>query len=227
MNFALAEMNQPIPPPIPPPVHRTKGKIGIAALLAAICLLLVLVPIVGSAIMGVSIFSWPKAATEIRFKSYTDKFQIEVLEMKAEPNYFMERVRVRCERDMEAKLRVADIREAGLFETHGPDGKTYYREGQPDKIRDSVLARASGSVSFCEMMFKVTTTPTNTVWHSRMSAGTTNVFGHSENSGGVDTTLAVPLTVSGIETNWPGSYERGSSIPLANLGAYKILLSIK
>lgn len=220
-------MNQPIPPPIPPPVHRTKGKVGVAALVIATCLVLVVVSIMAAANVGISMFSGVKGATDFRFKSITDKFQITVLEMKAEPNYFMERVHVRCERDMEANLRVADISQAGLFETHSPDGKTYYREGQPDKIRDSVLARASGKFSSCDLVFKVITTPTNTVWHSRASTGTTNVFGHSENSGGVDTTLAVPLTVSGIETNWPGSYERGSCIPLADLGTYKILLSIK
>ena len=128
---------------------------------------------------------------------------------------------------MKASVWVADLKDAGIFETNGADGEIYYRDGQPDRIRDSVLIHADSGFSTCDILYRIQTTSTNTIWHSQMSASTTNDFGHRENSGGVDTTLPVPLTVSGVQTNWPGSYERNSEIPLANLGHYKILLSIK
>ena len=216
-------MNQPYPPAMLQPVPPRKRTVRIVVLVIGV----VLVPIVVISIMGGSMFSRVKEAVEFHFKSNTDKFQVTVVEMKVEPNYFMERVHVRCERDMEASLSVADIGAVGFIEMHSPEGKTYYRERHPDKIRDSARARADGGFSSCDIEFKVSTTPTSTKWHSRMSTSTTSFFGHSENSDGVDTTLPVSLTISAVETNWPGSYERGSSIPLANLGVYRILLSIK
>jgi hypothetical protein len=90
-----------------------------------------------------------------------------------------------------------------------------------------VAVHADGGFSTCDIPYTVETTPTNTIWHSRMSAAKTNDFGNSDDSGGVDTTFPVALPVSNVQTNWPGSYERGSEIPLASLGDYKILLSVK
>jgi len=221
-------MSQPIPPPIPTPVPQRKQTLRIVILVLLIgFFVFVLFPIVVATIMGVSMFAWVKQATEIHYKSYTDTFHVTILEMKHEPNYLVERIRVTCERDMEASVWVADLKEAGMFETTNTDGEVYYREGHPDRIRDSVLAHAAGNFSTCSILFRVSTTSSNTIWHSQMSTGTTNDFGSSEDSGGVDTTLPTPLSVSDVQTNWPGAYERGSEIPLANLGDYKILLSIK
>jgi amino acid transporter len=175
----------------------------------------VLFPIVVASIMGISMFAWLKKASELNYTSYTDKFQVTVLAMKSEPNYFSERVRVRCERDMRASIWVTDLKEAGIFETNSPNGEILYREGHPHKIGSSVPIRADGKFSTCDILFTVSTTSSNTVWHDEVAGGT------------LDTTLPTPLTVSGVQTNWPGSYERDFAIPLANLGDYKILLSVK
>ncbi len=175
----------------------------------------VLFPIVLAAVMGISMFSWMKQATEIHYRSSTDKFHVTVLEMKSEPDYFMERVRVRCERDMEASIWVTDLKQAGIFEATDTNGAVIYREGHPHKAGSSVPIHADGEYSTCDILYRVSTTSSNTVWHDEVAGGT------------LDTTLPVPLTVSGVQTNWPGFYERGSGIPLASLGDYKILLYVK
>jgi hypothetical protein len=221
-------MSQPIPPPIPSPVPQKNRTVKVVILVLLVCLFVfVLFPIVIAAIMGVSMLSWVKQATEIHFTSYTDTFHLTILELKSDPDYFMERVRVRCERGMKASVWVADLKDAGIFETNTANGEVYYRDGQPDRIRDSMLIQADSGFSTCDILYRIQTTSTNTIWHSHMSATATNDLGHTEGGGGVDTTLPVPLKVSGVQTNWPGSYQRGSEIPLANLGDYKILLSIK
>jgi len=175
----------------------------------------ILLPVVLFAIMGFSMFTWVKGMGELNYKSYADKFHVTVLEVKSEPDYFMERVRIRCERDMEASIWVTDLKEAGIFETDGRGGEVFYREGHPHKVGSSVPVHADGKFSTCEILFRVSTTSSNTVWHDEIAGGT------------LDTTLPTPLAISGVQTNWPGSYERGSDIPLANLGDYKILLSVK
>jgi hypothetical protein len=152
---------------------------------------------------------------EIHFTSYTDTFHVTVLEIKSEPDFFMERVRVKCERDMNASIWVTDIKAAGIFETNSQDGKIVYREGNPHKIGSSTPIRANGNFSTCDILFKVSTTLTNTIWHDEVAGGT------------FDTSLPTPLRVSGVDTNWPDAYQREFAIPLANLGNYKILLSVK
>jgi hypothetical protein len=169
--------------------------------------------------MGFSLFAFLdkqiKEMGEIRVTSSTDTFRVTVLEVKSGPDYFMERVRVRCKRDMNASLWVTDLKAAGIFMTTCPDGKIVYREGHPHKIGDSAPVRATGDFSTCEIFLKVSTTSTNTIWHDEVAGGT------------LDTTLPIPLTVSGVETNWPDEYAREFAIPLANLGDYKILLSVR
>lgn len=221
-------MSQSVPPPIPTPIRQKKQTVKVVILALAFCFLgVVFLLVLPAVIMGVSIFSRVKEATEIHFKSNTDTFRVTILELKSEPDYFMERVQVRCERDMEVSIWAADLDEAGIFKTNGPAGEVYYREGHPTIVKDSGSAEANGDFSTCDIQLKITTTSSNTTWHSEISTGTTNAFGSSRNSGGVDTTLPTPLRVSGIQTNWPSPYERGSDIPLANLGDYKILLSVK
>jgi hypothetical protein len=207
-------MGQPVPPPIPLPAPQRAVRTVILVLL--ICFFVfVLFSIVVAAVIGVSMFSWVKEAAEIHYTSYTDRFRVTVVELRSEPDYFMERVRVRCERDMEVSIWVTDLKEVGIFQTNGPDGEILYREGHSHKAGSSVPIRAKGRFSTCDILFKVSTTSSNTIWHDEIAGGK------------LDTTLPTPLTVSGIQTNWPSSYERGSDIPLANLGDYKILLSVK
>jgi hypothetical protein len=192
---------------------------NVILILAACFCVFILSQILMAAVMGFSMFAFlnkqMKEMGEIHFKSYTDTFQVTVLELKSGPGYFMERVRVRCERDMNASIWVTDLKAAGIFEANSQDGKIVYREGDPHKIGGSAPVRANGDFSTCDILFKVSTTSTNTIWHSEIADGK------------MDTTLPTPLVVSGVETNWLGAYERDFAIPLANLGDYKILLSVK
>lgn len=213
-------MNQPIPSSIPPTLPTKKRTVRNVVLILAACLgVFILSQILVAAVLGFSMFSFlnklVREMSEIRFTSYTDTFHVAVLEVKSGPGYFMERVRVRCERDMNASIWVTDLKAAGFFETNSPDGKIIYREGHPHKIGSSTPVRANGDYSTCDILFKVNTTSTNTIWHDEVAGGT------------LDTTLPTPLTVSGVETNWPDAYGREMAIPLANLGDYKILLSVK
>lgn len=188
-------------------------------------LVLLMMVIVGT--MGYLMFGRVREMTAFHYRSHTDTFHVTVLEMKAGPGSFMERLRVRCEEDMDAGIWVTDMKQTGLFETSGATGETFYREGQPHKAGQSALFRAADGFSTCDILFTVSATPSNTVWHSRISAGSTNAFGHGEDASGVDTTLPVPMAVNQVQTNWPGSYPRGSALPVASLGDYKILLLIK
>lgn len=213
-------MNAPIPSPIPPLIPKKNKTVRNVLLILAACFgVFILIPTLIAAVLGVSMFSFfnkqMKELAEPRFRSYTDTFHVTVLELKSEPGFFMERVRVRCERDMNASVWVTDLKAAGIFETNSPDGKIVYREGDPHIIGGSVPVRANGDFSTCDILIKVITTSTNTIWHDEVAGGT------------MDTTLQTPLVVSGVETNWPIGYQRCLALPLANLGDYKILLSVK
>jgi hypothetical protein len=165
--------------------------------------------------------------TSMSLRLAEDQFHVTVLEVKSEPGSFTERVRVRCDHDMDAGIWVTDLKEAGIFETRRTNGDVFYREGQPHKAGQSGTADAGGATSMCEILFKVSATLTNTIWHSEISAARTNGLFHGSTSGASDTTLPIPMAVSEVRTNWPGAYPRGSSIPLANLGDYKVLLTVK
>jgi hypothetical protein len=213
-------MNQPVPPPLPPPIpKKNRTVLNIVLILAACFCFFMLTEFLSAVVLGNSMFSFMdkqmKEMGEIHFTSDTDKFQVTVLEVQSGPGYFMERVRVRCEHDMNAGIWVTDLKAAGVFETSGPDGKIVYREGHPHMVGDKQTVHANGDFSTCDILFRVSTTPTNTIWHDEVAGGS------------LDTTFRTPLTVGGVETNWPGAYERDLAIPLANLGDYKILLSVK
>jgi hypothetical protein len=79
--------------------------------------------------------------------------------------------------------------------------------------------RADGEYSTGEVFFRVTTSSTNVSWHDEF-------HGKSDTST-ADTTLPEPLTITAVETNWPDAYQRGTALPLASLGRYKILLLVK
>lgn len=210
------------PTPIPP----AKGTIRLVILLVSLFLFAVM-SIVIVVSMGHSLLGQVKDMTEMHFKSQSDKFRVTILEMKSEPGNFRERVRVTCEREMNAGIWVTDLKKAGLFEVDGPGGEKFYREGHPYQAGQSSPVRASGDSSTCDILFTVRTTATNTMWESRMSSTVASAFSNGQNSDGVKTTFGTPMTVSGVQTNWAGSYERGSALPLASLGDYKILLIIK
>jgi len=226
-------MNQPIPPILPATTVRSKPTRKNVILVWLVVLLVgiftfVIFPIIVAAIMGVSLFSAVWQTGEIHVQSNTGKFHVTVLELKSEPDYFMERVRIKCERDMEVNFWVTDLKEAGFLEVTDTNGLIFYREGHPHQAGFSVPVRADGKYSTCDILFQVNTTSTNTVWHSRVSTASTNTLWQGEtSSSGLNTTFPLPLTVSQIQTNWPGAYERGSAIPLADLGDYKILISAK
>lgn len=159
--------------------------------------------------------------------SDTDTFQIAMLQVTHKPDFLEEHIQVRCENDMKASIWVADLERVGMFRTNNADGQVYYRDGEPSILGDTADALAVKGFSTCRIVFRIFTTSSNTVWHTQMSIGTTNVVGGFETAGGADSELPSPLTISAVQTNWPGDYQRDSEIPLANLGHYKILLSIK
>jgi len=168
--------------------------------------------IAGAALVGVF---WLRWVIEVSFRSQADQFSITVLEVRSGTNEFSERIRVRCQGAMEPGFWVTDLSKAGFFETSGSHGEVLYREGRPRLIGFSSPVRAEGEFSTCELSFHVSTTGSNTIWQSE---GPTGLF---------KTTLRTPLLVHAVQTNWPGHYQRGSDIPLADLGPYKIMLLVK
>ena len=213
-------------PTKPPPLPQRKRTLRNVILILLLCVFgaVVFLAIVGTIVHN-AMFSWLKQAAEMRFMSSDDTFRVTILEMKNEPGNFMEKIRIRCERDMKASIRVVDLKQAGMFEIIDANGEIYYHEGNSDKISYTMPVPADGDYSTCYVFFRVSTTSSNTVWHSQMSAAANNAV--TSNDGSLDTTLPTPLEIGEIHTNWPGPYKRSSLIPLADLGSYKILVSIK
>lgn len=94
------------------------------------------------------------------------------------------------------------------------DMKVSLGMSSPREAGQSAQIYADGPASTCEVILKVNTS-TNTSWHSELAGGV------------LDTTLPNPLTVSDIDTNLSGPYEKGSAVTLASLGDKKIQLSVK
>lgn len=158
-------------------------------------------------------------ASQLHIRSYTDTFRLNILEIQSQPNVLQERIRVQCSRDMEIGLWVYDFEENSLSQTRAPNGEIIFREGHPHKLGGSMPVRADGEYSTGEVFFRVTTSSTNVSWHDEF-------HGKSDTST-ADTTLPEPLTITAVETNWPDAYQRGTALPLASLGRYKILLLVK
>jgi hypothetical protein len=213
-------MDPSIPPPIPKTIPTKKRTVRNVILILAACFcVFILSQVLIAAILGFSIFpslrQMMKEMGKFHFTSYADAFHVTVLEMKSGPGYLTERVRLRCKGNMKPGIWVTDLKSAGYFQTKSEGGKIVFREGNPHKIGGSMAVHANGDFSTCDVLFRVNTTSTNTIWHDELAGAT------------LDTTLPTPLEVSGVETNWPGAYDRDMAIPLANLGNYKILLSVK
>lgn len=205
-------MSQAIPPPMPSPAPKREQTVRIAILILLACLIvLIIFPLFIRAIRLLS------EVGPVKFS--TGKFQVTVLEMKSEPNYLTGRVRIKCEGDMEAGIWVTDLKRAGFSRITGTNGLVFYRERNPYKIGGSVPVHADGQFSTCDILFKVSITSSNTIWHDEE-------IWHNEKSR-LDTALPTALLISEVQTNWPENYERGSALPLANLGGYKILVSAK
>jgi hypothetical protein len=160
-------------------------------------------------------FAWLSKEGQLNIKLHDDEFSVTVVEVKSEPNHFTARIRVRCEKDMNAGIWLSDTKAANYSEVVGTNGEKFYQEGHSHKAGQSSLVKAQDGYSTCEAFIRVDTTSDGTIWHSEVAGGS------------CDTTLRNPSTVSDIQTNWPSKYNRGSDIPLASLGDYKILLSIK
>lgn len=218
-------MQQSVPPVIPTPNLKERPVVVIPRFLF-FALLFVLISTI--TILVVWTVSWLIEEFGVRAYSYAGPFHLTVLEMHSEPDYFMERVRVSCDRlmdgsvrDMMARVWVADLKEAGIFETHGPGGEVYYRDGNPDIDGGCfMLVHAHDGSSACDIVVKIKTTSTNTICY-------TSIAGAFDGGVSGPSILPVPLLVTGVQTNWPDSYERGSEIPLANLGDYKIFVTVK
>jgi hypothetical protein len=220
------------PPPLPahiPHKKRTMTVIIVVMLALLVCLGMIIVCLLVSFDnMAHYLSRQMQGVVEPHFSgSYADTFQVTVLQVTHKPHSLEEHIQVRCENDMKASIWVADIEKVGMFGTNNADGQVYYRDGDPNILGDTAEALAVKGFSTCRIVFRVFTTSSNSVWHTQMSIGTTNVVGGFENAGGTDSTLPTPLAITRVQTNWPGSYQRDSEIPLANLGHYKILLSIK
>jgi hypothetical protein len=217
-------MDQITPPTISPTNPKKNSVLRTTiTVLVVIFFLFVLAPALIFTAMTFWMLKPAKEFGELHIKSYTDQFNVTVLELKSESNYFEEKVRVRCEEDMTAGIWITDLKKVGLFETKGFDGRVYYKDGDPHLAGSSTPVGADGKYSTCEILFRLTPTPTGITWHDEESYKE----GGSETSGSTTTILSIPLQIKDVQTNWPNSYERGSEVPLANLGDYKILLSVK
>ena len=219
----IAETETPSVPPVledVPPVM-APGKKGLIRSLVSFGMLIVSLIsfwvagiIILLLVLGLLIFAWFWREGQVHLTSTTDQFHVTVLSLDSRPGQFAERLRVECPGDMNAGLNVTDLKEVGIFPVQGAQGEGYFRQGNPDIMGATVPIHANGSSSTCEVFFRVTTT-TNTLWHNEIGDDS------------VDTSYPKPLTVTQVRTNWPGIYSRDSALPLAKLGDYVILLSVR
>jgi hypothetical protein len=199
----------------PPPLPQKKRGIGVVAILGIALLLFVVLVFAIPAMLGSMMIGMMAKESRLSIKLLDDQFSVTILEVKSEPKHFTEKVRVRCEKDMDVDISVADLKNVGFFEIHGTNGETLYQQGNPYKIGQSSPVKTKDGFATCDISFSIDASSNNTTWHSEVSGAT------------CETSLREALEVSNIQTNWPGKYNRGSSIPLADIGNYKILLSIK
>jgi hypothetical protein len=161
------------------------------------------------------IFAWLTHKAHLNYKSNSDTFRVDILEVKSQPNYFLERIRVKCLGDMKAGIWVGDLKKAGVFPSKGQTEKLFIEKAIHTKLgiqRKSALMKNSLLVRYFSLRILLQTVQPGT---AKSRAGT------------CDTTFPSSLNVTEIQTNWPSFYQRGTDIPLANLGEYKISLSIK
>ncbi len=203
--------------PTPPVLQKTtKKKPLVAKIILTVIYLGLALWLVIPILVGVSAVRKAFNETQINIVLADDKFKVSILGVKSKPNFFEERIRVQCSKDMrDVGVLVCDLNQISIFEITTPSGEIVYQEGHPRKIGQSMPIRSGGNASTCEILFRVSTTSTNTIWHGEQAGGT------------IDTSLTTPMTVSEIKTNWPNSYRRGTILPLGNLGQYKILLFLK
>lgn len=151
----------------------------------------------------------------INLKTDADSIRVRVLEVKSGPNLLSERLHITCTGDMTVGLWLVDLKRAGIFPTNDSAGKTYYFEGYPQRSGFSYDIKAKEGYSDCAMAFTIGTTSSNTSWNCQIDRST-----HK-------TTFGESLPMSAFNTNWSGVYSRGSYLPLADLGEYKLMLLVK
>jgi hypothetical protein len=173
------------------------------------------------ALMGVFMLSLIKNVAESDFKIEPSPglFHVQVLEVTSKPEKFTERIRIQCAGDMKVEIGAYDMKKFGIFRAEGTNGEQFYREGKPQEVMDLEPVRAQGDSSSCVVALKLQFGPDGVHWHNEI-----NVNGSSST---MDTTFPSKMEISGIQTNWPGAYEKGSALPLASLGDDKILLFVR
>src|SRR5271154_1158923 len=154
-------MESPTPPKLPLLIKQKTSAKKIVLLVLVLCVvaffLMIIVPMITGLIFGTSMMAGMLTKMgHLEIKSSADTFQLKVLEVKTHPNYFMERVSIRCSGDMDAGIWVTDLKKAGIFETAGTNDKITYREGEPYGIGQSVPMRAKNGFSTTEIIFQVT-----------------------------------------------------------------------
>lgn len=169
-------------PDIPPPIQKTIRKRGRVKRLVVVWLCLFgicmfIIELIHFFSGAASIFSFLRESFQVSFTSYTDTFHVQVLEVKAEPNHFRERVRIQCEGDMHASIYVTDLKKFRMEEIPTENGQTVYREGQPHVIGGSAPVQATGKFSTCEIVFKIDATSGKTAWHSEIETSSGKIAG--------------------------------------------------
>jgi len=211
-------MDQLIPPKINPVTPRRKRRV-VLLIFFGIWLVLALYGLVQLFGIGGHVFSFFSDA-QLNLIGEDDTFQLTVLEVKSGPNHFSERIHIQCKKSMEAALWVTDLKRAGFSLETNASGEVFYHNANPRVVGGTAKVQANGEFSTCDWSFSVSTNLNLTIWHDEGVAG----GGESFTS---DTSFSPASTIAEIQTNWPGDYHRGSEIPLADLGPYKILVSVK
>jgi len=209
------------PPTLEPPSRgKPSRKYGPLTRLAIGGLVFTIVQVAITVLIGAGFFGWLFYFAwihggPVKVRLADDAFRVKILSLKSEPNVFSEQIKLTCRGDMNAGIYLTDIKKAGIFPAQGTNAELFYRLGHPKMVGESAAIQAQGDFSTCEIQLRITTTATNTLWHSGVAGGST------------DTTISTPLKVTAVQTNWPGSYTLDSALPLCDLGDCKVLISVQ
>ncbi len=160
-------------------------------------------------------------------KSVSDEFQVSVIEIKLGTNSLSEHIKVTCTNNVEVGIEVVDLAKVGVSEVSSSKGDKYFRIGHPFRVGTSGVVHVKEKSATCDMSYSVIAGPDKASWSDQFQIVQTGRFSSEKDGSKGTSTISGELTISNVRTNWPADFPRGSWVPLADLGPYKIVVTLQ
>ena len=160
-------------------------------------------------------------------KSASDEFQVSVKEIKSGTNSLSEHIIVTCTNNVEVGIEVVDLAKVGVSEVSSSKGDKYFRIGHPFRVGTSGVVHVKEKTATCDISYNVIAGPDKASWSEHFQIVQTGRFSSEKDGGRGTSTIRGELAISNVRTNWPANFPRGSWVPLADLGPYKIMVTLE